>query len=67
MINDVATVSQPARSKAQIVKEISHGITNPLHKRLLAAYSESNPVGSLELELQNVLLEVLNANESKKD
>jgi hypothetical protein len=40
---------------AEILKEIS----DPIHRRLIQAYEEDNPVDSMESELTKILMEVL--------
>jgi hypothetical protein len=38
-----------------VLKEIS----DPIHRRLIQAYEEDNPVDSMESELRKILMEVL--------
>lgn len=57
--------NRPRPRKADLIKEIGEQVENPIHKRILAAYSEANPVNSMELELQNILLEIINSHENQ--
>jgi hypothetical protein len=66
MPNDPASGESQTYPKKQFLQDILPHMPNPIHRRLLSAYSESNPVNSMELELESVLLEILNAHESKK-
>ena len=43
----------------QYLPELLEEVLNPLHRRLLEAYRESDPVDSMENELGKILLEVL--------
>ncbi len=39
--------------------ELNERLTNPIHRRVLGAYCESDPVRAMEKELGEILLEVL--------
>jgi len=52
--------------KREFVGELLKEIANPIHRRILEAYSPSSPVNSLELELQNILIEVMKADDDKE-
>jgi hypothetical protein len=52
-------------TKRRLVKELMETIEDPIHRRILTAYSPSTPVNSLELELQNILLEVMKSDDHK--
>jgi hypothetical protein len=54
------------KSKLDLVKEILPQLQDPIHQRILKAYSEANPVGSMEGELKTILLEILNDHETQK-
>lgn len=54
--NQIVTVSS---LQNKFLAELLEEVTNPLHKRLLEAYRESDPVDSMENELGKILLEVL--------
>lgn len=41
------------------LEELKQEISNPLHRRLLEAYTGQNPVQSMEIELRKILLEAL--------
>jgi len=41
------------------LKELDALVTDPVHKRLLAAYTGDEPKKSVELELDRLLIEVL--------
>ena len=41
------------------LKELEELVTDPIHKRLLAAYTGDKPKESVELELNRLLIEVL--------
>jgi hypothetical protein len=61
MPNDSASDGSGTHPKKQFLRDILPYVTDPILRRLLSAYSDSNPVNSMELELENVLFEILNA------
>jgi len=52
--------------KRELVDELLKELGNPVHRRILEAYSPSSAVNSLELELQNILIEVMKSDDDKE-
>ncbi len=50
---------EPSRLE-QYMKELDALTTDPIHKRLIAAYTGDNPKESMELELGKLLSQVVN-------
>lgn len=47
------------RKREEFLGEILKEISDPIHRRLIQAYEEDNPVDSMESELRKILMEVL--------
>ncbi len=43
----------------QIVAQLTSRLTNPLHKRVVQAWTTDDPVHSMEAELSKILLEAI--------
>jgi len=41
------------------LEDLSRGVQDEVHKRLIEAYSGENPVESMESELRRIIMEVL--------
>ena len=55
------------RRHEEFLKELLAEISDPLHRRLVQAYQGDDPVKSMEEELSNILLEVLNRENQRSD
>jgi hypothetical protein len=51
-------MTEPSRLELYL-EELKTLVTDPIHKRLLAAYTGDEPKESVELELNRLLIEVL--------
>lgn len=51
-------MTEPSRLELYL-EELKALVTDPIHKRLLAAYTGDNPKESVELELDRLLIDVL--------
>jgi hypothetical protein len=51
-------MAEPSRLELYL-EELKELVTDPVHKRLIAAYTGDQPKESVELELNRLLIEVL--------
>lgn len=57
MDNEKTTQVSPSK---EYVSEIIENLTDPVHRRIIQAYKDANPVQSMESELVTVIREILN-------
>ena len=50
--------TSPSQSE-KFLSELLEEISDPIHKRIIMAYQDSDPIHSMEIELGKILLEVL--------
>lgn len=47
-------------NSAEFLKELETLLTDPIHKRIIHAYSTSEPLQSMETELARIVQEIMN-------
>jgi len=54
-----AEITREHDSCSKYLEELSQGVSDEVHKRLIEAYRGENPVESMESELRKIIMEVV--------